>query len=203
MKDKEMIEEMAKIIDDRLIEANNYLGSMNKGEGYWIAQKLVEHYRPKIPEDSVVINGSKLAKLVEEVRQEFEHEYKDKVVLDKEEYNKVEDTFKMSISDHIAYLRENKRLKEDVQALIGMRFERFNLITQEESDKKVEQARKETAEKILKEIDKELYNISRLYLESVTKNGKDDDAINNYGVMSIAHDVVVKVAKQFGVEIKE
>lgn len=48
------IEEMAKIIDDRLIEARGYLGSMNKGEGYWIAQKLIEHYQPKLTEDNVV-----------------------------------------------------------------------------------------------------------------------------------------------------
>lgn len=67
-----------------------------------------------------------------------------------------------------------------------------------------QQARKEVAEKILNEIDKELYDISRLYLERVAKNSKDDDLINNYGVMTIAHDVVVKIAKeQFGVEIKE
>ncbi len=57
MKDKEkQIEEMAKIIDDRLIEARDYLGSMNKGEGYWIAQRLIEHYQPKIDKDSVVLS---------------------------------------------------------------------------------------------------------------------------------------------------
>ena len=56
MTKKELIEEMAKVIDDRLLEARNYLGSMNKGEGYWIAQKLVEHYQPKIPEGSVVLS---------------------------------------------------------------------------------------------------------------------------------------------------
>ena len=112
-----------------------------------IAEALHRDNYRKIPEDSVVLTGSKLTKLVEEVRQEFEHRYKDKVIIDKEEYNKVDDFFKMSLSAQIAYLRENKRLKEDVQALIGMRFERFNLITQEESDKKVEQSKKETAEK--------------------------------------------------------
>lgn len=58
-----MIEEMAKIIDDRLIEANNYLGSMNKGKGYWIAQKLVEHYQPKIPDGSVVLTNDEWARL--------------------------------------------------------------------------------------------------------------------------------------------
>ncbi len=51
----EQIEEMAKIIDNRLIEARGYLGSMNKGEGYWIAQKLIEHYQPKLPEGAVVL----------------------------------------------------------------------------------------------------------------------------------------------------
>ena len=54
---KAMIEEMAKVIDDRLIEANNYLGSMNKGKGYWIAQKLVEHYQSKISEGAVVLSN--------------------------------------------------------------------------------------------------------------------------------------------------
>lgn len=49
------IEEMAKMIDDRLIEARGWLGSMNRGKGYWIAQKLVEHYQPKLPENSVVL----------------------------------------------------------------------------------------------------------------------------------------------------
>lgn len=56
MTEQEQIEEMAKIIDDRLIEAGGWLGSMNRGKGYWIAQKLVEHYQPKIPESSVVIS---------------------------------------------------------------------------------------------------------------------------------------------------
>lgn len=53
-KDK-IIEEIAKVIDDRLIEANNYFGSMNKGTGYWLAQKLVEYYQPKLPEGAVAV----------------------------------------------------------------------------------------------------------------------------------------------------
>lgn len=57
MKDKEeQIEEMAKIIDDRLIEANCWLGTMYKGIGRWIAQKLVEHYQPKLPKDTVTLS---------------------------------------------------------------------------------------------------------------------------------------------------
>lgn len=56
MTKQEQIEEMAKIIDDRLTEANLWLGSMNKGKGYWIAEKLIEHYQPKLPEDSIVLS---------------------------------------------------------------------------------------------------------------------------------------------------
>ena len=56
MTKQEQIEQMAKIIDDRLTEANLWLGSMNKGKGYWIAEKLVEHYQPKLSEDSVVLS---------------------------------------------------------------------------------------------------------------------------------------------------
>ena len=64
MKDKEkQIEEMAKDIDDRLIEARGWLGSMNRGKGYWIAQKLIEHYQPKLPEDSVVLSREEYEKL--------------------------------------------------------------------------------------------------------------------------------------------
>lgn len=61
-KDKS-IKEMAKVIDDRLIEARGWLGSMNRGKGYWIAQKLVEHYQPKIPEDSVVLSREEYERL--------------------------------------------------------------------------------------------------------------------------------------------
>lgn len=60
---EKQVEEMAKVIDDRLIEARNYLGSMNKGEGYWIAQKLVEHYQPKINDNEVVISKKEYERL--------------------------------------------------------------------------------------------------------------------------------------------
>lgn len=56
MNKEQQIEEMAKVIDDRLIEARVWLGSMNRGKGYWIAQKLVENYQPKLPEYSVVLS---------------------------------------------------------------------------------------------------------------------------------------------------
>lgn len=75
--------------------------------------------------------------------------------------------------------------------------------SEKELQRSEQQARKEVAEKFLNEIDNELYNISRLYLERIAENSKDDDLINNYGVMTIAHNIVVNVAKEHGVEIKE
>jgi hypothetical protein len=167
MKDKEkQIEEMAKVYCKNPYSCYGYNCLVNSPcIVFETCKELYEQGYRKLPEDSVVLNGSKLAKLVEEVRQEFEHEYKDKVILDKEEYNKVDDTFKMSISDHIAYLRENKRLKEDVQALIGMRFERFNLITKEESEQEVKQASKETAEKFANFIKSKLFDLGNIVNE--------------------------------------
>lgn len=65
MKDKDIqIEQMARIIDDRLKEASLYIGSMNNGKGYWIAQKLVEYYQPKLPKDSVVLSRENYERLV-------------------------------------------------------------------------------------------------------------------------------------------
>ena len=43
----EQIAKMAKIIDERMERAKGYLGSMNKGVGYWIAEDLVKYYVPK------------------------------------------------------------------------------------------------------------------------------------------------------------
>lgn len=124
MNEKEMIEEMAKVIDDRLIEANNYFGSMNKGKGYWIAQKLVEHYQPKIPEGSVVLD-----------RQEHQHYCAYKIIepqirgcLDRER----------KLEKQVAKLQEQR----DRQAYIAE-----ELI--QEKHRWTDQARKEAAKEIL------------------------------------------------------
>ena len=48
MTKEQQIEKMAKVIDERLLEANLVLGSMNKGKGYWIAEDLINKgYRKK------------------------------------------------------------------------------------------------------------------------------------------------------------
>ena len=71
MKDERQVEEMAKIIDDRLIEARNWLGSMNRGEGYWIAQELIKHYQPKLPEGSVVLTKEEYKTLYNDERASY------------------------------------------------------------------------------------------------------------------------------------
>lgn len=102
---QEQIEEMAKLIDDRLIEANLWLGSMNKGKGYWIAEKLVEHYQPKLPEDSVVLSKEEyeVLKIKEEEKHWFETcmtVWKNAKIYSSEEtakkiYTKIKDSFLM------------------------------------------------------------------------------------------------------------
>lgn len=39
---EQQIKKMAKEIDERLLEANLVLGSMNSGKGHWIAEYLVD-----------------------------------------------------------------------------------------------------------------------------------------------------------------
>ena len=70
-----------------------------------------------------------------------------------------------------------------IQMLIGMRFERFNLITQEESDKRVAQSNKEMAKKILNEV-------------------KDMFINTNYNIDWIVNKLE-EIANREGVEIKE
>ena len=86
MEDKQkQIEEMAKLIDDRLIEARGYLGSMNKGEGYWIAQKLIERYQPKLPENAVVLTKEEADRFrgqtlnIKKVKVHFANKLKEKI----------------------------------------------------------------------------------------------------------------------------
>jgi hypothetical protein len=55
----------------------------------------------------------------------------------------------------------------------------------------------------VKDINEELYQTSRIYLEAVAKDTKDYDSMDKYGVMTIAHDIVMKIAEKYGVEFKE
>ena len=153
MKDKEkQIEEMAKVIDDRLLEARGYLGSMNKGEGYWIAQKLVEHYQPKLPEDSVVLTREEI---------------------DSAEYFYVQDGELKLIEKGRGKFITNEWYKE--------------LLMKMPLGHELAKERKETAEKILNVIHKELWD-------------EKTPIANTFVNVDIK---VRELVKQFGVEIKE
>ena len=93
MNKQQQIEEMAKVIDDRLIEARGWLGSMNRGKGYWIAQKLVENYQPKLPEDSVVLSREEICELKCQAEEDFNKAY------DLGSKETAEKIFKMLISE--------------------------------------------------------------------------------------------------------
>ena len=102
---------------------------------------------------------------------------KDSVVLSREEWEKLDSVYKMSPEEYIAYIKENERLKEDIQALLEARFERFNLIPKEESEKQVDKVSKEKVEKFAEEVNSLLYERDCL---------RED---------------VKRIAKQFGSEI--
>lgn len=55
-------------------------------------------------------------------------------------------------------------------------------------------------QKFVKRLQEELYNVAKLYFDEAIKDIKNEDAINNYGIMNIAHDVLIKVADEFGVK---
>lgn len=119
MTKQEQINEMAKIIDDRLTEANLWLGSMNKGKGYWIAEKLVEHYQPKLPVDSVVLSKEEFEdykKHIDTCTEEYhrgQHEtelYYKNIQIPRERketaeqiYNKIKDSFLMDSKNRYAF----------------------------------------------------------------------------------------------------
>ncbi len=98
---------------------------------------LVKMLRKHIPEGSVVLTMNDHVKVVEKVRQEFEAEYKDKVVLTREEYEA------LKFTKTVLELREEKiKYLEDA-----------NIRYAEALELKVnEKERKETAREILVEL---------------------------------------------------
>lgn len=86
MKDKEkQIEEMARVLCQNQCTSctgATCLALLN-------CKALYEHGYRKLPEKAVVLTMDEHAKLVAQVRREFEHEYKDKVVLTKENFEAI------------------------------------------------------------------------------------------------------------------
>lgn len=177
MNDK-MIEEMAKIIDDRLIEANNYLGSMNKGKGYWIAQKLVEHYQCKVPDGSVVLSKEEKQKLLKEMYEQGKFdaladlEKDGKVVLSKEEYDLIDHNIKHLETVCNAHEEEIDNLEKLLDA---------------KCDRCIESDRKETAKEILQSL-----------LDFV-----NCEKINQEHSFEKIKETLIKVAKTYEVEVEE
>jgi len=176
--EEKQIEEMAKLIDDRIIDARGYLGSMNKGTGYWIAQKLIEHYQPKLSEDCVVISREEYESLKNEPASIFK-DYQEMAKFYDEEAQKNEELIaenielneEIDIFNHLC----NKWVKINNKHIIEtQRLEAENEKLKNQLENKV----KETAEKIIKWFKENSICIPK------------DEYINEF-------------VKQFGIEIKE
>ena len=167
MKDKEMIEEMAKIISNA---RDTYFGTDAGKDGYYTP---VGHY----------------AKVL--LEQGYRKIDKDSVVLSREEYEKkkthLQNVLELSNSQFEKVVKENESLERLLSLIDDIPKE--NLL---DVDKAIEtikaKERKETAEKILKRI-KEIYTIDTGWTDWY------DDSF--FGAE------YKKLAKQFGVEIKE
>ena len=75
-----MIEEMAELIDQRLMLARGVLGSMNKGAGYWVAEALVNLGYQKLPKDSVVLSADEFANLKKYIYEKGSKETAEKII---------------------------------------------------------------------------------------------------------------------------
>lgn len=83
MNEKEMIEEMAKIINK--VVANTYpdFNGYRIPDSKSLAEELLKHYQPKSTELSVMLTKEELQKIVKE---QYELALKDKILLTREEY---------------------------------------------------------------------------------------------------------------------
>lgn len=117
MTEQEQIEQMAKVIHDRLAEARCEFGSMNISESYLIAQKLVEHYQPKLPEDSVVLSRDNYNRLKRD-SELYEARHEEKLKFFEKVYNQAsKETAEKIFNDIIQALEERK---DKVEAFYGV-----------------------------------------------------------------------------------
>ena len=99
MKDKENQIEVKKLVNIITKIYPNKYSIEYPAKAIRLANELLERYQPKLPEDSVVLTMTEHAKLVSQVRDEFEHEYKDKVVLSREKYEKLKTQLKIKTNE--------------------------------------------------------------------------------------------------------
>lgn len=136
--DKQMIEEMKKDIAVRMAMAKGVAGSMNKGVEGWLSEYLCNKGWRKIPEGAVVLTDDELNEVI----------YACKVSMivigdDGEKY--------ISLDDHSEYTRRLGKLVRQRKA----RIEYLEKLLDDRCDRCIERERKETAEKLLDEIDYE------------------------------------------------
>ena len=196
MNDKEkQIEEIVRFIDTHIMAKKiaelipskivSYDGR-SKGQHLYIEQKM-EIAKEMMKKGVVVLTKNEHAKLVSQVRQEFEHEYKDKVVLSREEFDKlglVVETVQKYESDE----KGQPILVEEQKIVKKLRTDFTELLNQEIRELQLAQTRKETAREILKELIKNCQY-----------------TFNNVGkpIIALSGDFALNIAKQYGVEIGE
>jgi hypothetical protein len=186
MKDKEkQITEIVRFIDTNIMAKKiaelipskivSYDGR-SKGQHLYIEQKM-EIAKEMMKQGVVVWTMDEHAKLVAQVRQEFEQEYKDSVVLSREEYNEYVELRNSEVAELV---KENKVLGK--QCLDWMKLYHKQLT-------KTKEASKETAEKILNEL---LVGFRKnFYLKNMSMTEEE------FGW------VIDEIAREFDVEIKE
>ena len=186
MNDKEkQIEEIVRFIDTHIITKKiaelipskivSYDGR-SKGQHLYIEQKM-EIAKEMMKQGVVVWTMDEHAKLVSQVRQEFEHEYKDKVVLTKEEYEQLQQSYIVKAYDKLrAENKELLKIKENALELL------------KQGEQQILTIRKETAREILKEILRTPIKLSY---------GLDERTVN----IMTATLKVNELEKQYGVEL--
>lgn len=205
MKDKQ-IEEIVRFIDTHIMAKKiaelipskivSYDGR-SKGQHLYIEQKM-EIAKEMMKQGVVVWTMDEHAKLVSQVRQEFEHEYKDKVVLSKEEYEKYK-----NLANLVPKLSlENAKLKQEQKEMQRAIAKDNSLNWLLKSDRKITEKRvsKETAEKFARDMFEHITTpevweeLRTLWLHI----GGEEKA--NLPIWNL---LIAPIAKQFGVQIKE
>ena len=173
-KDK-IIEEMANIISDcTWVTDEDYCESISCEECH--AKRLYEHGYRKLPEDSVVLSREEYDELIN-----LQRTHAEDFTNAMQSYEESKTDLKLEYSNHIKSLektidRQSKDLNSQADRLIDLKA-------------KIEQERKETAEKIYYKAEKKAY----------FKDGGYYDKDRYYLDMEDLKEIL----KQFGVEIKE
>ncbi len=181
-----IIEEIAKA-DKDLMQLCKLLFENWDGTVLTVAKTVLEHYQPKLLEDSVIISQKEYDALKTIERYHIKSCGKDSVVLTREDYEELE--------QNLDKLRQSERA--NILAEIADGGTSCHWCMEEHGKIGYEKGSKETAEKILQIIeliDKKYQNYAKEELQS--------DVIAK-AFTAVATEIKIEIAKQFGVEIKE